>query len=156
MVAAIGKNRELGFNNKLIWHLKDDLQFFKNLTMNKVIVMGYNTFKSLPKLLSGRRHIVLTHKKIGESEVKTFNNIDSLLRYLEYIDDDIFIIGGYSIYKEFIDKVDLMYLTEIDDVYKDADVYFPDFDKSNWIREELGNKIENNIKFKFVLYKRRS
>lgn len=62
IIAAIGKNGELGKNNNLIWHLKEDLKFFKEVTTNHIIVMGYNTFKSLPCLLPNRTHIVLTHR----------------------------------------------------------------------------------------------
>ena len=75
IIAAIGKNNELGLNNNLIWHLPGDMKFFKETTINKNIVMGFNTFKSLPNLLKDRHHIVLTHKNIEN------NNIEKL--YIE-------------------------------------------------------------------------
>lgn len=83
IIAAIGQNNELGKDNNLIWHLPDDLKFFKSITMNKTIVMGYNTYKSLPNLLPNRKQIVLTHRKINNPEVQVFNNIDFLLEYIK-------------------------------------------------------------------------
>lgn len=154
IIAAIGKNRELGYNNNLIWHLKGDLKFFKKTTMNKTIVMGYNTYKSLPGLLPNRKHIVLTHREIKENEVLTFDNIYNLLEYLKLLEEDVYIIGGSSIYKEFIEFADRMYLTEIDATYDKASVYFPKFDKTKWNKEIIEEKINDNIKFKIVLYER--
>ena len=76
IIAAIGKNNELGINNELIWHLKEDLKFFKEETMGHKIVMGYNTFLSLPKLLPGRTHIVLTHHEIDQQfSLKSVNRL---------------------------------------------------------------------------------
>ena len=68
LIAAIGKNRELGKNNDLIWHLPEDLKFFKEQTVNKPIVLGKNTLDSLPKLLPNRLHLLLTHQDIKEQE----------------------------------------------------------------------------------------
>ena len=64
IIAAIGRNRELGKNNDLIWHFREDMKFFKEQTMGKPIVMGYKTLESLPKLLPGRKHIVLTSRNL--------------------------------------------------------------------------------------------
>ena len=152
IIAAIGKNRELGFNNNLIWHIPEDLKFFKEKTMNKIIVMGYKTYKSLPGLLPGRRHVVLTHHNINNEKVRTFSNINTLLEYLNNIDEEVFIIGGSSIYHEFIDKANYIYLTEIDASYKDADVYFPEFDKNKYKRKVLKKSSYNDIDYSFVLY----
>ena len=95
--------------------------------------MGYNTFLSLPKLLVKRKHIVLTHKDIILPDgVIKFNNKESVLEYAKNNNEDIFIIGGASVYKEFIDDSDRMILTEIDDKCDSADVYFPEFDENDW------------------------
>ena len=154
IIAAIGKNNELGVNNNLIWHIPEDLKFFKEKTMNKIIVMGYKTYKSLPKLLPGRRHVVLTHHIIDNDEVKVFSKIDDLIIYLNNMDEEVFVIGGASLYREFIDKVDRLYLTEIDEVYEDADVYFPEFDKNKYKRRVLRKSSYNDIEYKFVEYNR--
>ena len=85
IIAAIGKNNELGKNNNLIWPLKKDLLFFKNNTYGYPIIMGYNTYISLNKKLENREYIVLTHKEKNSlpTEIKVFNNINGLLIYIK-------------------------------------------------------------------------
>lgn len=153
LIAAIGKNNELGKNNDLIWHLPNDLKFFKEITMGKTVVMGFNTYKSLPKKLVGRTMIVLTSKNINEEDIIIYHDINKLLS--DYKDKEIFIIGGASIYKAFIDKVDTMYLTEIDASDDKADVYFPSFNKSEWNYELFNENSDNNIKYRHVRYRRK-
>ena len=155
IIAAVGKNNELGKDNKLIWHLPNDLKFFKEKTMNKKIIMGSNTFKSLPRLLPHREHIVLSSKNDYPNEVKVFHNINDLINEYKNLKEEIFIIGGSSLYKEFIDIVGRMYLTEIDAECKSADVYFPLFNKNNWDKEMLASNMDNGISYKHVLYKRK-
>ena len=153
LIAAIGKNNELGKNNDLIWKLKGDMKFFRETTMGHPIVMGRKTFESLPKVLPGRKNIVISTNEIKNEEIEVYKNIkDFLLKYQEY-GDDIFVIGGASIYKQFIDLATNMYLTEIDGEEKSADVYFPSFDKKEWEKEILLSNQENSINFKHVLYK---
>ena len=156
LIGAIGKNNELGKDNKLIWYLPDDLKFFKENTINHTIVMGYNTFVSLPKLLAKRKHIVFTTRNINfPEEVEVFHNKESVLEYIKNIDDDVYIIGGASIYKQFINDSDRMLLTEIDEYCNEADAYFPKFNKSDWIEEEISKKKYNDIEYRHVLYKRK-
>ncbi len=153
IIAAIGKNNELGLNNDLIWHLPNDLKFFKEKTLNQNIVMGYNTFVSLGRVLPSRKHIVLSFEKVRlPLEVIQFNNLEDLNNYIK--DKDVFIIGGASMYKQFIDKADKLYLTEIDDTHK-ADVYFPNFDKSLFDKKILGTNSDNGINYTFTLYERK-
>lgn len=153
IIAAIGKNNELGLNNDLIWHLPNDLKFFKEKTLNQNIVMGCNTFVSLGRVLPSRKHIVLSFEKVRlPLEVIQFNNLEDLNNYIK--DKDVFIIGGASMYKQFIDKADKLYLTEIDDTHK-ADVYFPNFDKSLFDKKILGTNSDNGINYTFTLYERK-
>ena len=155
IVAAIGKNNELGKDNNLIWHLKEDLKFFKELTTNHVIVMGRKTFESLPKMLPNRHHIVITSNNNLNNEIEVFKNIESFLETYKDYEDEIFIIGGSSIYKSFLDYSNKLYLTEIDEECKNANVYFPCFDKSLWNKEYISDELEeNNIKYRHVLYRR--
>ena len=157
LIGAIGKNNELGKDNKLIWYIPDDLKFFKDTTINHSIVMGYNTFMSLPKLLEKRKHIVLTTKNITFPEgVEVFRDKESVLDYIKKIDDDVYIIGGASIYKQFINDSDRMILTEIDECCNDADTYYPEFNKFDWIEEEIIKKEYKDIKYRHVLYKRKN
>ena len=154
IMAAIGKNGELGKDNDLIWHLKEDLKFFKEKTINHKVVMGYNTFKSLPKLLVNRTHIVLTHHDIDNKDVLVFNNFNDLINYLNNLDEDVYIIGGSKIYDLFMPLVDELILTEIDDK-SDADVYFPKFNKDDFLKRVIDSNEEESLKYKHVLYRRK-
>lgn len=154
IIAAVGKNRELGRNNDLIWHLKEDMKFFKEKTTNHKIIMGRKTLESLPKLLPNRHHIVLTSSGLDNPNIETYKSMKKLLENTKDLNEEIFIIGGASIYKEFIDIADKMYLTEIDEECNDATVYFPYFDKKEWTREIISDIKEDNISYKHILYKR--
>lgn len=154
LIAAIGKNRELGKNNDLIWHLKEDLKFFKENTMGHIIVMGYNTYESLPKLLPGRRHIILTHRDINIEGAEIFHNMEELLSYLNTLDEDIYIIGGASIYREFIPYGDELLLTEINAEYKEADVYFPEWNNEDFTKEII-NEVDDDIPYSHIRYRRK-
>ena len=155
IIAAIGRNNELGKKNDLIWRLKGDMKFFRETTMGHPVVMGKNTFDSLPRVLPGRKNIVLCPDDVENSEIELYKSIRDFLIKYQGFDGDVFIIGGPSIYRQFIDLATKMYLTEIDATDKDADVYFPDFDKDAWVREELCSKEEESINYKHVLYKRK-
>lgn len=156
MLAAIGKNNELGKNNQLIWNIKEDLKFFKETTMGYPVVMGKNTFLSLPKVLPGRSNIVISSTDIRNNEIEIYKSIrEFLLSYKDY-KNEVFIIGGASIYEQFLDLANKLYLTEIDAECMDADVYFPKFNKSDWNKEILAEKEQNSLKYKHVLYKRKN
>ncbi len=155
LIAAIGKNNELGINNGLIWRLKEDLKFFKEETINHKIVMGYNTFLSLPKLLPNRTHIVLTHHEIANKDVITFSDFEKLLNYLKLLDEEVYIIGGAAIYKLFLNIADEIILTEIDGESL-ADTYFPLFKKEEYTKELVDEHIENNVGYKHVIYRRKN
>lgn len=155
IIAAIGKNNELGKDNDLIWHLKEDMKFFKETTMGHPVVMGRKTFESLPKVLPGRTNIVLSRSNNFPEEVLVFKNIDELNDYYKNNNEEIFIIGGASIYNKFINLSDKLYLTLIDDECKDADTYFPSFDENDYYKEVLSEVHEEDICYKHVLYKRK-
>ncbi len=153
IIAAIGKNNELGKDNNLIWHIKGDLKHFKELTMHKKIVMGAATYKSLPKKLEGREYIILSKSLKNIDDGQIYSDFDELIKYLNTLDEEIMIIGGASIYELFLPYADVLYLTEIDRE-EEADVYFPEFDKTNYTKTLSEENIENNIKYKFVTYVR--
>ena len=155
LIVAVGKNNEIGKDNDLIWKFKDDMKFFKQTTMGHPVVMGRKTFESLPKVLPGRKNIVISTSEIKNNEIEIFKSIRDFLIKYEQTEEDMFIIGGASIYKAFIDLASKMYLTEIDAEEKSADVYFPMFDENDWNKEIIGENEENNVKFKHVLYKRK-
>ena len=153
IIAAIGKNNELGKDNGLIWHLPGDLKFFKETTTGKTIIMGRRTFESLPRMLPNRHHIVLSSSTDFPSEVSVYSNLDDLLKDYEGSDEELFVIGGASIYKLFLDHSDKLYLTEID-ASEEADAYFPKFDKKDYECEILGENEDNGIKYKHILYRK--
>lgn len=153
IIAAIGKNNELGKDNDLIWHIKGDLAHFKELTMHKKIVMGASTYKSLPKKLEGREYIILSKSLSGIPDAQIYQNFDDLLAYLNTIDEEVMIIGGASIYKLFLPYAEVLYLTEIEEE-SNADVYFPEFDKKDFTKTLSEEHVDDDIKYKFVTYVR--
>ncbi|MBQ7141270.1 MAG: dihydrofolate reductase [Bacilli bacterium] len=156
VIAAIGKNNELGKNNDLIWHLPNDLKFFREVTTGKTIIMGKNTFDSLPKMLPNRHHIVLTFTdEKYPNGVEVFKSIDEFLEKYNDNEEEIFVIGGASIYKQFINLASTLYLTEIDASESSADVYFPTFDRNDWKSEILKENSDNGINYKHVKYLRK-
>lgn len=155
LIVAIGKNNELGLNDNLIWNLKGDMHFFKETTIGHTVIMGNNTFKSLPCLLPNRHNIVITdNTNYHPKGVTIFCNIKEVLKYVEKSKDECFVIGGASIYKQFLEYCDTLYITEIDDSHK-CDVYFPKISKEEYEKEVLKENIENNIKYRFVKYIKR-
>lgn len=154
IIAAIGKNRELGRGNDLIWHIKEDLKNFKNLTMGKYIVMGKNTYESLPKHLEGRKYIVLSSSLSEIENGLLFNDFNKLLEFIKDVDEEVMIIGGASIYKLFLPFADKLYLTEIDSEEK-ADVYFPDFNKEDYECNVVSTSEVDGLKYSFVIYERK-
>ena len=151
IIAAIGKNRELGKNNDLIWHLPNDLKFFREVTSNHTIIMGRNTFESLPRMLPNRKHIVLTSRDGLPSEVEVYRELKQILERYKDTEEEIFIIGGASIYTQFLEHSSKLYLTEID-AEEQASVYLPEFDKEQYEREVLKENEDNGISYKHVLY----
>jgi dihydrofolate reductase len=151
IIAAIGKNRELGKDNDLIWHLPNDLKFSKEVTTDHTIIMGRNTFDSLPKMLLNRKHIVLTSREGLPKEVEVYKELKQILDKYKDIKEEIFIIGGASIYEQFLDYSDKLYLTEID-AEEEASVYFPNFKRENYERQILKENQDNGISYKHVLY----
>ena len=134
IVVAMGRNREIGVDNGLPWTLKDDLKNFKKYTMGKPIAMGRNTFESIGRPLPGRENIVLTRNRHWSFEgVRVVHIIDELFSYCESKEfPELAIIGGDKIYSQLIERVDVLYLTEVDGEFPRADAFFPKFNESEW------------------------
>lgn len=156
IIAAIGKNGELGKNNSLIWHLPGDLKFFKETTKEHKVIMGLNTYNSIGKPLPKRKNIVLVDNlnKLNNNEVIVYDNIDKLINNELNNNEENFIIGGASLYNYFYDIADRMYLTLIDSEDSNADTYFPKIEYSNWKQTELGKNEDNGIKYTHILFER--
>ena len=154
MIASIGKNMELGKNNKLIWHIPEDMKFFKDTTMGHVVVMGWNTYKSLPAKLPGREMIVLSRNNNDDS-VKIVRSIDDIVEEYKMISQEIYIIGGARIYSQFLPHADNLFLTEIAATYPMADSYFPIFDKKDWEDNSLFTGSYRDIDYEVHKYVRK-
>lgn len=154
MIAAIGKNRELGKNNDLIWQLPTDLKFFREQTKGHTIIMGRKTFESLPGMLPKRHHIVISRSNPDlDQQVEIFSDINAFMEAYQDKDEEIFVIGGAQIYSQMLPFASKLILTEIDQSY-DADVYFPEFDKSEYHRSVINDIFENDIHYQHVVYQR--
>lgn len=155
IIAAVAKNRAIGFENKLIYWLPNDLKRFKALTTGHTIVMGRNTFESLPKgALPNRRNVVLstTVKELPGCEV--FPTLDAALQSCQP-DEDIYIIGGARVYEQAISKADRLYLTEVDDIPAQADTFFPDYSDWQVVNKEAHPKDERHaFEYAFTDYER--
>lgn len=153
-IAAIGKNRELGKDNDLVWHFKEDMKFFRTQTKGHSVVMGRKTFESLPSMLPGRHHIVITrsHPELPE-EVEVFSSIEDFIGSYQDKDEEIYVMGGGQIYQEMLPYSDILYLTEID-ASCPADVYYPEFDAGQYKRTVLKQLNENGIDYQFVKYQK--
>ncbi|MDD2505118.1 MAG: dihydrofolate reductase [Bacilli bacterium] len=151
LIVAVGKNNEIGYKNKLLWHLPNDLKYFKQKTLNKTIIMGRKTYESLPNKLPNRKHIIITKDLNYVCDEKICHTIKSVLDYIKTTKEECFIIGGSSIYKEFIPYTKYLYITKIEDT-KEADVFFPEVTEENYHIELLGENEDNNIKYKFYKY----
>ncbi len=153
IIAAVGKNLELGRGNDLIWQFKEDMKFFKETTMGSAVIMGRKTFESLPKALPGRRNIVISSNPDYKAEgAEVVSTVEQALNLAE--NERIFIIGGGSIYKQFLQIADKLYLTEIDAACSDADTFFPSFDKSKYKRNCIAEYDANGAHFEHILYQK--
>ncbi len=159
MIAAVDKARGIGKDNQLLCHLSADLKHFKNLTMGHTIIMGRKTFESLPGLLPGRPHWVLTGQRDYEEThpgITVFHDMDDMVRAVR-TGEEYFIIGGASLYTEFMGRADSLYLTEID-AELPADTFFPPLDRTHWqevARDAHEADERNAYPFSFVRYLRK-
>lgn len=131
IIAAVANNRAIGFQNKLIYWLPNDLKRFKALTTGHTIIMGRNTFLSLPKgALPNRRNIVLSRSVKEFSDCDVYTSLEEALAHCAP-DEDVYIIGGASVYEQALPLADRLCLTEIDDTPAEADTFFPPY-KDEW------------------------
>lgn len=152
IIAAIGKNNELGKNNKLLWSLPADMAHFKKLTTGHTIIMGQKTFESIGKPLPNRKNIVLSLDKNSKPNgVEITNSIEKAIKMsrtaLDTKNKEVFVIGGGQIYKLFMNIANKLYITHINASFPDADTFFPEIDlnKSQKIKSKIYKKDENNI-----------
>ncbi|MFD2656179.1 dihydrofolate reductase [Gracilibacillus thailandensis] len=159
LLFAMGKNRVIGKDNTLPWHLPNDLKFFKELTTSNAIIMGRKTFESMNGPLPNRDNIVLTTKKeFKHEQCKVIHSVDAIKEMDKANPEkEWFVIGGEEIFKQVLDFADRIYMTYIDEEF-DGDTYFPDFDEQEWYltKKEKGKKDEKNrYDYYFIQYDRK-
>lgn len=155
LIAAVAENMAIGYQNKLLYWLPNDLKRFKSLTTGHTIIMGRKTFESFPKgALPNRRNVVLSRNGATFPGAETYPTLEAALASYSP-DEDIYIIGGASVYEQAMPLADRLCLTEIADTPKEADAYFPTFDKAEW-KVELDEAHDTDEKhahpYRFVDY----
>ena len=154
IIACISQNnRAIGYQNRLLYHIKSDLTRFRELTTGHTIIMGRKTYESLPNgALPHRRNIVVSRsmKKLEGCEV--YPNLEAALKAAEGEFGETFIIGGESIYRQSLPAAHKLYLTVVDDAPQQADAFFPEINPEEWelIEKEMRN--ENGLSFSFLTY----
>ena len=143
LIAAVDRHWGIGYNGDLLARIPEDLKHFKELTMNHIVVMGRKTWDSLPvRPLPGRPSVVITTQKMGSDELAFYADLDSTIEWLKTTEQDIFIIGGASIYKALLPYCDYAYITKIDHAYENVDAYCPNLDKDPDWRIFTAEKLE--------------
>lgn len=158
IIVAIARNHGIGFENKLLYWLPNDLKRFKGLTTGHTIIMGRKTFESLPKgALPNRRNIVLSRREGAVfAGAECFPALEIALSHCKE-EEEIFIIGGASLYKEAMHIAQQLYITFIDDTSKEADAYFPEIKKEEWKetgREDHPTDEKHLYPYSFINYSR--
>ena len=151
IIAAIGKNNELGKGNDLVFHLKEDMKYFRETTAGHIVAMGRKTWESLPGKLKNRTNIVFSRHEV-EGADESVSDIETFAKKYQDTEEEIFIIGGGTIYSAFLPYAKHLYLTEIDASAEDADTFFPQFDKSKYRRTIIKKGSDHGINYSIVKY----
>lgn len=155
LIVAKAKNNAIGKNGKIPWNIPEELQYFKAKTINNVVIMGRKTYDSIGKPLNKRINIIISNTKAFSGEnCFTVKSLEAALSLAKRFNKEIFIIGGERLYKEAIDIVDRMYITEVFMDVKEADTFFPVIDKTKF-DVIYGKVLENGIKYRKDVYIRR-
>ncbi len=155
IIAAVAKNLAIGYEGKLLYWLPSDLKRFKELTTGHTIIMGRKTFESLPKgALPNRRNVVLSREKRDFLGCETYSSLEAALKSCQK-DEEVYIIGGASLYEQAIKFASKLYLTEINDIPKNADTFFPNYDNFKVVGKKEYTKDERHaFEYAFVDYER--
>ena len=165
LIVAVANGNAIGKNNQLLWHISEDLKYFRKVTTGHPVIMGRKTYESIGRPLPGRRNIVVSRGGCVEGEIKnpdttSLECVTSIDKAIEIAkgNGEFFVIGGGQLYKQTFDSADKLYITHIYSSIDGADTFFPEIDLNVWEiewQDELKHDEENNIDFKFVIYKRK-
>ncbi|WP_088041974.1 dihydrofolate reductase [Bacillus sp. EAC] len=154
-ILAMSENNVIGLNNKMPWHLPQELAYFKKITTGHTVIMGRKTFESIGRPLPNRENIVVTRQPDYKAEgVAVINDIESYIK--ENLSKDLFIIGGEEIFKLSFPYLDTLYITEIQHNFE-GDTFFPTFNKDEWkVKSCSEEQFDENskIKFKYFIYEK--
>lgn len=159
IICALTQNSAIGNKGGLLYYLPADLKHFKNLTTGHTIVMGRKTFESLPKgALPNRRNVVITRQTdYAAPNIEVFHSFDEALQACA-TDEEVFILGGESVYEVALPKADRLCLTHIEATPDEADTFFPAYDASQWIiesEEHYQPDEKNRLPYSFINYIRK-
>ena len=158
IIVAKAKNDVIGGDNKLLWHISEDLKRFKDITTGHTIIMGRKTFESLGKVLPNRKHVIFSQNPDFKVKDENVEVVHSLLQIQDLIEgeEEAFVIGGAMIYNFLMPYVKKMYVTQINEEFE-GDAFFPKIDEKVWKKtsEEKGIKDEDNkLDYEFITYER--
>jgi len=159
IIVAVADSNAIGADNKLLWHISEDLRYFKRITDGHTIVMGRNTWDSIGRPLPGRRNIVVSNSLSHLDGAEVYSTLEAALEAAnaDSPQEEVFIIGGGQIYKQSLSIADKLYLTVVHAQYPEATIFFPEIDYEQWrenSREyhEHGEKYE--YPFEFLVFER--
>jgi dihydrofolate reductase len=158
MIVAVASNGVIGHDGQLPWHLSADLKRFKAITLNSPIIMGRQTFESIGKPLPNRTNIIISRTAdYQQPGCRVFNTIEPALAYAGQIAEEIFIIGGSSLYQTLLPYTDTLYLTEIHQEFTGT-TFFPAWNKAEWqeiMREDVADDPQVTFGYSFLIYQRK-
>lgn len=156
IIVAIDRNNGIGRDNRIPWHLSDDLKRFKAITMGHTVIMGKNTWLSLPfKPLKGRRNIVVSRSMSTTEGCEVVRSIDEAIAAIK-ADEQAYIIGGAHIYEQTIDLADELIVTHIDYGFDGVDTFFPDIAPAKWHAVEQSEPMHDeasDLNYKYITYR---
>lgn len=166
LIVATAQNNAIGRNNELLWHISEDLKYFKSTTTGHPVIMGRKTYESIGRPLPGRRNIVVTRGTIAMPQVKNLqttsfevsNNLDEVISLAKNSENEFFVMGGGELYKQTFSCADRLYITKIYAEAEGADTFFPVVDEAQWKVVKESERLvdeENGIEFQFVVYEKR-
>ncbi len=161
IIVAIAQDNAIGRKNNLLWHISEDLKYFKKVTLGHPVIMGRKTFESIGRPLPGRKNIVVSKSgNISNPSVEMAEDLEELLKSLRRKrKEEYFVIGGASIYAKAMQYAHRLYVTKIYAKADDADAFFPQIDERLWETLEESPVLhdeENNIDFQFIVYGRKA
>ena len=160
IIAAVADNLAIGKDNSLLWHISEDLKFFKKTTLGCTVIMGRKTFESIGRPLPGRINIVVTRtdRHTFSENVLVAHSLEEAFVLAETAEKDCFVIGGGEIYRQALPLVNCLYITKVHTVIEDADTFFPEIDQKLWNEISSSGIMKNDetgYEFEFITYERK-